>query len=151
MGSTLINILAGIHSKGVVHRDLKPQNIMLDQHSQLYIVDYGISRKIGGKEDEPNKKQSFVGDFIDLGRHAPLRKQECPPRVFVGADGRHRVADLHPNLHDQAPSALDEFSERRYQEVIAHQQHQVTDEGVVARRGAARVLHTSPAVRLITR
>ena len=32
------------HGEGVVHRDLKPQNIMLDATSRAYVMDFGIAR-----------------------------------------------------------------------------------------------------------
>ncbi|UCE22279.1 MAG: protein kinase [Candidatus Aminicenantes bacterium] len=37
------------HRLGVVHRDLKPQNIMIDKNGNARIMDFGIARSIKGK------------------------------------------------------------------------------------------------------
>jgi len=41
--------LAEAHRLGVVHRDLKPQNIMVDEEGNARIMDFGIARTIKGK------------------------------------------------------------------------------------------------------
>jgi serine/threonine protein kinase/Tfp pilus assembly protein PilF len=38
--------LAEAHALGVIHRDLKPQNIMIDEKGQAKIMDFGIARSI---------------------------------------------------------------------------------------------------------
>jgi serine/threonine protein kinase/Tfp pilus assembly protein PilF len=42
--------LTGAHKLGVVHRDLKPQNIMVDEEGKARIMDFGIARSLKGKE-----------------------------------------------------------------------------------------------------
>jgi serine/threonine-protein kinase len=41
--------LAEAHRLGVVHRDLKPQNVMVDEDGNARIMDFGIARSIKGK------------------------------------------------------------------------------------------------------
>ena len=47
----LANLLLDIHAKDVVHRDIKPDNLMIDQHQRLWLVDFGLSW-LSGPEDE---------------------------------------------------------------------------------------------------
>jgi serine/threonine protein kinase len=39
--------LAAAHERGVIHRDLKPQNIMLDKRGQIVIMDFGLAAVAG--------------------------------------------------------------------------------------------------------
>jgi predicted Ser/Thr protein kinase len=38
--------LAAVHAKGVVHRDIKPTNILLKNDGRIVIVDFGLGRRI---------------------------------------------------------------------------------------------------------
>ncbi|PYR90759.1 MAG: hypothetical protein DMF84_19155 [Acidobacteria bacterium] len=40
--------LLAAHDAGVVHRDLKPENVMIDADGHALIMDFGISRSMGG-------------------------------------------------------------------------------------------------------
>ncbi|WP_433130159.1 serine/threonine protein kinase [Micromonospora sp. CA-240977] len=47
LATGLAEALAEIHAKGILHRDLKPQNILVEQ-TGLKIIDFGISRSVTG-------------------------------------------------------------------------------------------------------
>ncbi len=43
-GIDVCSALAHGHDKGVIHRDLKPDNLMLDKNERVVVMDYGIAR-----------------------------------------------------------------------------------------------------------
>ncbi|KAI5190976.1 cyclin-dependent kinase 2 [Nematocida minor] len=43
----LTSALAYCHSVGVLHRDLKPQNILITKNNQIKLADFGLGRSIG--------------------------------------------------------------------------------------------------------
>ena len=47
--SIIYNILSAlnfVHSANIVHRDMKPANILMDDNCQVKICDFGLSRSV---------------------------------------------------------------------------------------------------------
>jgi serine/threonine-protein kinase len=42
------------HSKGIIHQDIKPHNVIIGQHGAVLVMDWGLARFIGDPAKEPD-------------------------------------------------------------------------------------------------
>jgi len=47
----VISAIAYLHSRGMVHRDLKPHNILLDETGEPYVSDFGLVKSVSSSAD----------------------------------------------------------------------------------------------------
>lgn len=49
---SVCNTVAYAHSRGVIHRDLKGQNVVLGDFGEVMVLDWGFAKVLGGPEEE---------------------------------------------------------------------------------------------------
>jgi serine/threonine protein kinase len=89
--------LDAAHSLGLVHRDVKPQNILLDQSGHPYLADFGIA-----KTSASSAALTATGGFIgSLNYAAP--EQICGERITAAVDVYAFTAVLYQCLTGEVP------------------------------------------------
>jgi len=66
--------LAEAHSRGFIHRDLKPQNVMLTEHGRLKILDFGLAKAV----------QAAQPGEGEVGKTATIPQDLTKPGIIVG-------------------------------------------------------------------
>jgi hypothetical protein len=73
------------HERGVIHRDIKPQNILLDRNDRPYVTDFGLAREVSAARDVTEKG-------IVVGTPAYMSVEQAVGERDL--DGRSDVASL---------------------------------------------------------
>ena len=78
------------HDKGLVHRDVKPSNVLLDANEHVYLADFGLTRRL-------EEQGALAGDGHSVGTPAYLAPEQIEGRPV---DGRVDVYALGCVLYE---------------------------------------------------
>ncbi len=95
--------LEAAHAVGILHRDLKPQNIMMDAHGRVVVMDFGLARTIEG--DGMTQSGALVGTMEYMSPEQALGK-DLDQRSDIFALGLICYEMLSGNMPFRAESAL---------------------------------------------
>ncbi|MDQ4143220.1 MAG: protein kinase [Actinomycetota bacterium] len=118
----VLDALGHAHDRGVIHRDVKPANIVLDHDTTVKVTDFGIAQALG------SARLTATGAFLGSAHYvAPerVRGEEATPasdlyslgvvlfemvvgRPPFGGDSLHRVLESHLSEDVPAPSTVAE-------------------------------------------
>jgi WD40 repeat protein len=90
------------HQKGVIHRDLKPGNILVDAAGEPKVIDFGVARSIDPDHGDPTQ-MTRAGDIVGTLRYM------SPEQLGIGegdVDARSDVYALGLVLHEVLTGGL---------------------------------------------
>ncbi|MCD0453324.1 serine/threonine-protein kinase [Actinocorallia sp. API 0066] len=91
LGERIADILAAMHAEGVVHRDLKPGNILLAAPDQPKICDFGVAH-VPNRSPGPTLTMVGVGSYLYM---APERFDERDEFEKTRISKPHQSIDLY--------------------------------------------------------
>ena len=97
VGWSLVSTISYIHSKGCIHRDLKPQNLLFDNEGNLKITDFGLSSRIS----EAHPRKTVAGTAMYM---APEMANEVYKRMTKNSEVERWCCAVRPaDSHEPVP------------------------------------------------
>lgn len=79
----ILKAISFCHSNNIAHRDLKPDNIFLDQYDHIILADFGMAKQF----DYDSKSSDKCGSLMFLAPETFLYQEICPFKADVWALG----------------------------------------------------------------
>ena len=87
LGQKLAAALEHAHARGVLHRDLKPQNVLFDDRGEPRLIDWGLARSVDSMSRELTRSGTMMGTPVYMAPEQAIDAAGVGPEADVYALG----------------------------------------------------------------
>ncbi len=98
---SVCNAVGYAHARGVIHRDLKGQNIVLGDFGEVMVLDWGLAKFLDQPENDPGITDA-IDPIFEAGRHATRQGQVLGTPAYMApeqAQGRLDLLDRRTDVY----------------------------------------------------
>jgi tetratricopeptide (TPR) repeat protein/tRNA A-37 threonylcarbamoyl transferase component Bud32 len=118
IGAEILEGLAALHALSIVHRDIKPGNVLFTKEGKVKLADFGLARQLDLDETRPTATGGILGTIDYLSPEQALGKEAMPASDLYSAgvvlfemlagrlpyDAHSNFGALLAHVHSPAPS-----------------------------------------------
>jgi serine/threonine kinase 38 len=100
--------ISSVHSLGYIHRDLKPDNILLDWGGHIKLIDLGLCKKVEFERHQPSQPNTKEGQVLNI--HASEARRQLSQEIMPPSTNTGPVATYSNSMRrKEAPGATDDI------------------------------------------
>lgn len=84
--SEILTALKVLHSRGIMHRDIKPQNIVIDEDFNCKIIDFGLSLQMNEIHEKSKFSKcgtvGYMAPEVIINKHSSIRPYSNKCDIF---------------------------------------------------------------------
>ena len=141
VATQIARALAEAHERGIVHRDIKPQNIMLSQHDHVKVLDFGLAKVISpfGETTSPvslSSERGAITGTVPYMSPEQLRGNTLDHRTDIFSLGivlHEIVSGVHPFAADNTADTISA--------ILTSEPRRLDSEGIDLPAELQRIIH----------
>jgi len=111
----ICNALSAAHKKGIIHRDIKPQNILIDADDRAKVTDFGIAKSLSARHENEDQ---VIGSVYYISPEQARRES---------VDARTDIYSLGIMLYEMTTGELPYVGDQTVSVALKHINEQITE------------------------
>lgn len=109
------------HKNGVIHRDIKPTNILIDRQGNARVADFGIAQSVGATDTEMTSSDVIMGTLSYMSPEQKISSTNVDQTTDIYAMGiilYETLVGKKPQGHFKLPSEINPQISKAFDEII---------------------------------